>query len=154
MQIRKNKYDVLTNMICLIVLLGTAAYINMVWVNIPDKIPAHYNAAGVVDRWGNKGELLITLFAGWIIFIGLTVLERFPQVWNTGVAVTKENKEAIYRILKNLLNTVKLFIVIMFTFLTVNSSLGENLTVWFLPVTMILLFGSIIFFINQLVHAK
>lgn len=26
---------------------------------LPDRIPAHYNAAGVVDRWGSKYEMLI-----------------------------------------------------------------------------------------------
>ena len=36
---------------------------------LPDSIPAHYNAAGVVDRWGSKYEILI--FPAFIIPCGV-----------------------------------------------------------------------------------
>lgn len=36
---------------------------------LPDSIPAHYNAAGVVDRWGSKYEILI--FPAFIVPCGV-----------------------------------------------------------------------------------
>jgi hypothetical protein len=109
---------------------------------------------GVVDRWGNKGELLILPIVGWIMYLGMTALEQFPQVWNTGVTVTAENRESVYLILKNMLVTVKLLVVMNFVYLTIISALGKNLPIWFLPVFLILMFGSIIFFTIKLFRAK
>ncbi|WP_283606867.1 hypothetical protein [Faecalispora anaeroviscerum] len=79
------------------------------------------------------------------MYIGITVLERFPQVWNTGVTITEENKTRIYRILKDMIGTTKLIMVIVFDYLGLNSASSEHLPIWFLPGFLILLFGSLLF---------
>lgn len=154
MKIKRNKYDVAVNIICLILLLGITIYLGISWSNIPDKIPGHYNSMGGVDAWVNKGKLIILPIVGWTIYLVITVIGQFPKLWNTGVTVTAENKERVYLILKNMLNTVKLLVIIIFAFLTINSALAKNLPIWFLPVFLILIFASIIFFIIKLVKAK
>lgn len=154
MKIKKSKYDVTVNIICLTLLLGITIYLGINWSDIPDKIPGHYNAMGGVDTWVNKGELIILPIVGWTIYLVITVIGQFPKLWNTGVAVTAENKERVYSILKNMLNTVKLLVIIIFAFLTINSALAKNLPIWFLPVFLVLIFGSIIFFIIKLFKAK
>ena len=45
---------------------------------------------------GSKGELVILPIIGWLMYIFLTVIENFPQIWNTGVTVTEENKDRVY----------------------------------------------------------
>lgn len=154
MHIKRTLYDIILNVICLGLLVGTIIYLGLSWNSIPTNIPGHYNAAGVIDRWGNKGELLITPIVAWIMYIGLTVIEKFPQIWNTGVQVTKQNKEQVFRILKNLIGTVKVWMVSAFTFITINSSLSKALPMWFLPVFLFLVFGSIILFIVKLVKVQ
>lgn len=154
MLLKRSKYDIIINFICLLLLLGVVAYLAVNWNSIPDKIPGHYNAMGEVDRWGNKGELLVLLIIGWVIYIGITILEHFPQVWNTGVTVTEENKARIYSILKNMIGIVKLLVVGTFVFLAINSALAKSLPIWFLPIFLGLMFGSIIFFIVRLTRAK
>ena len=152
--IKKSKYDIAINVICLLLLFWIVIYLFVDWNNIPDKIPGHYNAMGKVDRWGNKAELLVLPIIGWIMYIGITAIEHFPQVWNTGVTVTEENKARIYRILKDMNGTLKLIVVVIFVYLTVNSMSAENLSPWFLPAFLVLTFGSLIFFIIKLVKAK
>ena len=154
MKVKMNKYDIFVEIVCVTLLIGVSIYLYLNWNTIPDKIPGHYNAMGKIDRMGSKGELLILPIIGWLIYLFLTVIEKFPQIWNTGVTVTEENKERVYRITKNLLNTVKLIMVAVFVYLTINSSQAISLTVWFLPVFLILLFGLMIFFIIKLVRAK
>lgn len=154
MKVKKNKYDNFVEIICLTLLVGVFIYLFVKWSSIPDKIPVHYNAAGEVDRIGSKGELLIIPIVAWLMYLGLTVVGRFPKIWNTGVSVTEENKEQVYRILKNMLSTVKLLVVAVFVYITINSSKGISLSVWFLPIFLILMFGSIIYFIVKLVQAK
>lgn len=150
----KSRYDVGADFLCLVLLLGTAVYLMIVWSRLPDKIPAHYNAAGAVDRWGNTGELPVILAIGWMAYLGMTAVGRFPQIWNTGVPVTPENKEAVYRTLQTMLSTLKLLLTAVFSFLTVNSSLSRNLPAWFLPAFLTLVFGSILFFTIKLVRTR
>ncbi len=154
MPIKRSKYDIAVNLLCLLLLFGIVVYLVVNWNHIPNVIPGHYNAAGEVDRWGNKGELMILPLIGWMMYIGITVLERFPQVWNTGVAITEENKTKVYRILKDMIGTTKLIVVIVFDYLALNSASSDSLPVWFLPVFLILLFSSLLFFIVKLVRAK
>lgn len=154
MRLKRNGYHAAVNFICLILLLGSAIYLMLNWGEIPEQIPAHYNASGIIDRWGSKRELLILLALGWIIYFGMAIIIRFPSVWNTGVHVTAENKERVYKILRAMLDTLQLLISAVFSFLIINSSLSNTLPVWFLPSFLLLLFGSILFFSVKLVSAK
>ena len=59
MKIKNNKIDILMEVLCLVMLVGLTIYLGISWSSLPDKIPAHYDFAGNIDRWGKKGELLI-----------------------------------------------------------------------------------------------
>lgn len=154
MKIKKNKYDIIINFLSLLCLVGTVIFLIISWQTIPDEIPGHYNAAGEVDKITDKNSLIVLLVVGWIMFIGLSVVEKFPQIWNTGIQVTEQNKEKVYRILKNMIGTTKLLVVLVFSYLALQSTTGENLSPLFLPVFLILMFGSIGVFIFQLVKNK
>lgn len=154
MKIKRTKFDIFIEVCCLLCLVGIWIYLIVIWEHIPDEIPGHYNAMGEIDRVTGKGSLLVLPITTWIMYIGLTVVERFPQVWNTGVIVTEENKERVYRILKSMLGTLKLNVVVVFTYLTVNSAMAKPLPIWFLPVSLIIMFGFLIFFIIRLIKAK
>ncbi|QAT41835.1 DUF1648 domain-containing protein [Aminipila luticellarii] len=154
MKIKKSSWDIPMQLICLLLLGAMTAYLIINWKGLPDTIPGHYNARDVVDRWGDKSELLILAMLGWGLYLGMAVIEKFPSIWNTGVAVTEKNKEAVYGILKNMLSTLKLVTVTIFVFLTMNSALSNHLPVWFLPLVLISTFGPIIFFSIQLRKVK
>jgi len=154
MRVKRNKYDIIVELICLIALIGTSVYLGINWNRIPEEVPMHYNVMGDINRWGQKGELLFRFFITWIMYIGLTVIECFPGIWNTGVTVTKENKERVYRILKSMLGTIKLLTVIIFVFLMINAIMTKELSAWFTPVSLVLVFGSIIFSVIKVVKAK
>ncbi len=124
------------------------------WNNISSTIPGHYNAAGEVDKLTNKGNLIYLLATGWVLYIGMSFIEKFPKIWNTGVSVTEENKDKIYRILKDMLGCMKLLIALVFSYLTLQSISGDNLSPLFLPVFLILMFGSIAFHLVRLYKAK
>jgi uncharacterized membrane protein len=154
MKIARSKYDILVEVSCLLCLIGSVIYLVAAWQHIPNEIPGHYNAMGEIDRITSKGSLVVLPIITWIMYAGMTVIGRFPQIWNTGVAVTEENKKRVYRLLKNMLGTLKLLIVAVFTYLTVNSSMAKPLSPLFLPVFLIVMFGSLIFFIVKLVKVK
>ncbi len=144
--------DRILEVISLLVMIGTTFYLIVGWNSFPDRIPAHYNAAGEIDRWGGKGELIFLLVMMWILYIGITLIQRFPQIWNTGVQVTQENRERVYRTLMYMLETLKLLMVAGLSFLTVYGMTGKNLPVWFLFVFMGALFADLIFWMVRLVR--
>ena len=144
--------DRILEVISLLVMIGTTFYLIVGWNSFPDRIPVHYNAAGEIDRWGGKGELIFLFVMTSILYIGITLIQRFPQIWNTGVQVTQENRERVYRILMYMLETLKLLMVAGLTFLTVYSMTGKNLPVWFLFVFMGALFADLIFWMVRLVR--
>ena len=154
MKIKTNRYDLFVEACCLLCLIGVLVYLVIAWQHIPQKVPGHYNALGEIDKMTSKGSLIALHITSWIMYIGLSVIAKFPQIWNTGVKVTEKNKEKVYRILKSMLGTVKLLTVVAFAYLTVNSAMAKPLSVLFLPIFLSLMFGSLIFFIVKLVTAK
>lgn len=154
MKIKRSKFDVIINIICLLCLVGSAVFLIINWDKISSSIPGHYNAAGEVDKMTDKSSSIILLIVGLIMFIGLSIIEKFPQIWNTGVQVTEENKEKVYRILKSMVETIKLLITLVFSYLALQSTTGENLPSLFLPIYLMSIFGSLTFFIIRLVKAK
>ncbi len=154
MRLRGNKVDYVLEGICLFILLGMLLSLMLSWSSIPDKIPAHYDLAGNVDRWGSKTELLILPIMSWIMYGFITVLERFPTAWNTGVKVTEENQERVYRTLKYMIKTLKLILVADFAFMSFCSATGRSLPGWFTVVVLVAVFGDLIFWIVRLVQIK
>ena len=145
MKIENTKADRILDIIGWILLIGTLAYLILGWSSFPDQIPMHYNGAGEIDRWGGKGEIIVIEVVMWILYLGIGLVEKYPQIWNTGVEVTTQNKEKVYRILKYMLKTLKTLTALIFAYLIVNSLQGTPLPGWFTPVTLILVFGDMAF---------
>ena len=154
MKIKSTLSDRIKNVVSCFLILMVCLYLAVSWGNIPDKIPGHYNFAGTVDRWGDKSELLVQLVVMAALFVLMTVLERFPRFWNTGVEITKENKDRIYGLLKHMITSLKLVIVLVFTYITLYSTKAQPLSVWFLPIAVSLLLGTLAYYIRRMFRAK
>lgn len=59
---------------------------------LPDEIPAHYNAAGEVDRWGSKYETL--LFPG-LIVVTRAVMAFMTYVATHGAGASESNRKIL-----------------------------------------------------------
>jgi len=153
-KIERNALDTIETIVSLLCLVGVVVYLILAWNTIPDKIPGHYNAAGEVNRWGNKSKLIMLPIISWVTYGLITLIERFPQIWNTGVRVTEENRAAVYRLLKSMIAVVKMFVLLMFASLTVLSSLSLNLPMWYVLAFLVALFGTIAYFIVRLTRLR
>ncbi len=142
-KIERNWLDTVTEAVSLVCLVGVVVFLALVWNNLPDQLPAHYNFAGEVTRWGSKNIVLFLPALSWVIFGMISLIERFPQVWNTGVRVTDANRTQVYRVLKNLIQVVKALVVAVFAYLTVITALQISLPPWFLLAFLLVLFFSI-----------
>ena len=136
--------------ICRILLIGTLIYLIVRWNVIPDQIPIHYNAAGDIDGWGGKGMVWLLVVISWGLYLGITFVGRFPELWNTGVKITKKNKEKVYRLIKYLIGTSKLILISVFTLLIVFSTLAKPLPLWFAGIYLTILIADMAFWLVRI----
>ena len=151
---KKHPLDRWMNRISLFILLGTAVFLLVYWRHIPAQVPMHFNAAGEIDRWSDRSTLLVLPVISWLLYGLMTVVEQFPGVWNTGVKVTEENQARVYTLLSHLLSTMKLLIVVMFTWITVQCALAKPLPGWFLPVVLGVVFGDMVYWFVRVFRAR
>ena len=150
MNIKNTLADTVMEYICRILLIGTLIYLIVRWNAIPDQIPTHYNAAGEIDSWGGKGMVWLLVVISWGLYLGITFVGRFPELWNTGVKITKKNKEKVYRLIKYLIGTSKLILISVFTLLIVFSTLAKPLPLWFAGIYLTILIADMVFWLVRI----
>ena len=151
---RNGIFYFIVNIVCFVLLIGHVVYLIAVWGSLPDQIPGHFDFAGNVTRYDPKGTLLIMPILNWVMFLGMSLVERFPNLWNTGVKVTRENKVRVYRILLNMIVTTKLSVVVVFLIISINQTLGGSLPGWLMPAALSLVLVPLIFFTVKLIRAR
>ena len=142
MNIKDTWADTIMEYLCRIMLIGTLIYLLVCWSTIPDQIPTHYNAAGEIDDWGGKGMIWFTVIISWVLYLGISFIERYPDIWNTGVEITRKNSEKVYRLLKYLIRTSKLIMTAVFFKFIIFSFIVKALPGWFSPGFLLLWTGK------------
>ena len=127
--------------------------------SLPDIIPTHYNGAGVADGFGNKWMILTLPLVATVLFIGLTILNKFPHIFNYPTEITADNALRQYTNATRLIRYLKVIIVVIFgliAFQTIRHANGqtEGLGIWFLPMTMGLIFIPLIYFFIKSTKTK
>lgn len=139
------------NLITLLFFVGSVIYLIMIWPSLPNEVPAHYNAAGEVDRWGEKWEMSILSIVGAGLWTGITILEKYPHLYNY-LNLTKDNVRSQYLNARQMLNVIKNIITLFLAYITwkaVQVALGydESLGSWFMLVFLLFLFVPMGYFI-------
>ncbi len=134
---------------------GSVLFLVVVWELLPASVPAHFNAAGEVDRWGSKGELLLLPMMGAFIFFLLHILEKFPEIHNYPRRFNEKNAASFYLASRKMMNQIKNICLAIFAFLLFESAsiaLGwrDGIGIWLLPImTAALLFPIVIGIVRQ-----
>ncbi len=119
---------------------------------LPDTIPTHFNAAGEADGFGSKVSIIALPVIASVLFIGLTLLNRYPHSFNYPTAITQDNALRQYTLATRMLRYLKLVLLLVFggiEFMTIQNATGKaaGLGVWFLPLTLVLVFLPLIYFV-------
>lgn len=120
--------------------------------SLPDIIPTHYNEVGVADGFGDKWMILTLPFVATVLFFGLTILNNFPHIFNYPNDINEDNALRQYTNATRLIRYLKVIVVVIFgliSYQTIRHSNGftEGLGIWFLPLTLILIFVPIFYFL-------
>ena len=118
---------------------------------LPDIIPIHYNYAGQADGFGGKKNILGLPIVATILFVVMTILNRFPHIFNYPTNITENNALRQYTNATRLIRYLKLIIVVVFgliIFKTIQNVNGQadGLGTCFLFLTLGLIFIPLIYF--------
>ena len=136
--------------LCLVLLVGTTVYATCCYAALPDRIPVHYNAKGVIDGYGRKGMIWLFVAIMWLVVGVISVTELFPNHWNTVVAATKENRVRIMTLTWKLASTTKLAVAIIFPYLAMVIIRGGNVSPLFLRVILLTMGFNIAYWITRI----
>ncbi|MDF2607352.1 MAG: hypothetical protein K0S34_1547 [Bacillales bacterium] len=154
-KIKKTMFEVILNTISIASFICILIYLKLSWSDIPETVPMHFDSTGKVDNYGAKEFIFILPMVGAILWIMLTILEKFPHTYNY-INLTSENIEKQYKNGSMMINILKNEISIFFTYLTwntVNIAISKNVSLnnYFLLIFLTTIFGSIaVFFIRSI----
>lgn len=119
------------------------------WNELPDRIPAHFNAVGEVDRWGSKMEILILPVIGILLLFLMSIFEKAPHMHNYPSRMNETNVRQFYLNSRKILNATKNTGLLLFSYINIECvqiALGkkDSISSWFLPVFLILIFLPIV----------
>ena len=152
MKLKYTKFQIVLETIGLLLIVGMIVFVYTQWNQIPQQVPMHYNAIGEIDSWGSKYEILFLPAFGLLLYAFITAVSFFPQIWNVPVRITDENREVVYLSSKDLLIIMKVEILMSFFYINYHTVTAQPLPIAFLPIFMIVLFGTIIFFIRRIIR--
>lgn len=122
--------------------------------------PIHYNLQGKADGWGDRTFLFILILIAIALYVYLTFSEKFFKRFLYPVKIDEQNALSIYRIGILLRRHVKLFVMLIFAYMS-NSFLYQALSgdieqpyssifTWLLG----LLMGSVVLFFIRMQTSK
>jgi len=140
-KLQLNQTDKVLEIIGWISVFGIWALPLINYFDLPEIIPIHFNGAGKADRFGNKTHIFVLPIISTLLFIGLTILNKRPHVFNYPGQITKENAVHQYTYENRMMRVLKLVIVLLFgliVFKTIQNVNGhaDGLGTWFLPFTI------------------
>ncbi len=126
---------------------------------LPDLIPSHFNITGKPDAFSGKATVWVLPVAGLVLYTGLTILNKYPHLYNYPVKVTEENASGIYkyavralRIMNSVLACVFCYIVNTIIQIATGHQVGLGKNYLFFIIAGIL--TPVIWFIYELLRIK
>ena len=135
--------DVLAEMITLSVLALMIVYIFIIYHDLPETIPTHFNGEGEENGFGNKSMIWLLPGIGAILYIAFSILNRFPHIHNYNINITKENALKNYRFSSRILRFTLVFVMLLFVGIAYDivsyvNGQGNVFGNWFVTVIIVL----------------
>jgi uncharacterized membrane protein len=84
------------------------------YFRLPQQVPEHINFKNQVDSWADAKSIFLLPGICTLLYIVLSILNRFPQYFNYTEEVTPENAERLYTMGTRLIRNIKLAVVLGF----------------------------------------
>jgi uncharacterized membrane protein len=130
------------------------------WSGLPEQVPSRFGASGQPTAWSPRGVVWLLPAATVVVYLLLTLIARIPpRYYNYPWRITEENAPRQHRIVRRFLCVLKAELVWLFTFLTwatIRVALGQvaGLGGAFLPVTLLVVFGTVVYYFVRAASAR
>ena len=115
-KIRLTALDYIIEVFSILAVLCAILLYIIYWIKAPEVVPIHYNIYGEVDSYGSKITLLFLPIITIIFYIGLTILNKYPHIFNFPTTITEQNALSLYRISTRMIRWLKLLFCLLFTY--------------------------------------
>ena len=149
-KVKRTRLVRIVDWLCGALLIGITVWVACRYAALPDKIPTHFGADGVVDGYGGKSMIWGLLASMWVFVIVMSVAELFPIHWNVPVKVTKENHSRMMTLTWHFISTTKLLVASLFAYVVIMCMRGENLSAMFMPIVLTVFFANSLFWVIRL----
>lgn len=152
-------FDQIVEILSVVALLTLMIIPIIYFGQLPDRIPSHFDFSGNPDSYLGKGSIWILPIVGLVLYIGLTILNRFPHKFNYPAKITPENAEKLYGVTTQMMRVLKVVILGLFNYMTyqvINVALNhaEGLGGYFVWVYLVFILGVIGVYIYKMNSLK
>lgn len=126
--LKLTKADFVFEIFSFVALIALWYPIAMHYNSLPDIIPIHFDMQGVPDDYGDKSSLFLLPIIGTLSYVMLTVLNKFPHLFNFPSEITEANATRMYGLATSMMRLVKLLTLLTLVFLihlSIQTGLGH-----------------------------
>ena len=142
----------------LLLVIFMFAMVAVHWSQFPDRVPAHFGISGKPNGWHGKSFLLILPGIAAVVWIVITVAQRYPRLINIPFTINRDSPE-VQSVLRSMMIAEKTTMALLFAWLMqgmVRTALGraEGLGQGFLPLALVLIFAPLIVYSVKLLRLR
>ncbi|MCO6437939.1 MAG: DUF1648 domain-containing protein [Phycisphaerae bacterium] len=99
--------------------MASFALVLVAQLQLPERIPVHFNWRGEADGWGSRQWLWLLPSISLICVVAMAKLSRHPRLFNYPVRITEKNAAVQYRLGRSALSWIQAEISMLFLLLAV-----------------------------------
>lgn len=114
LSVSMTSFDYLLEFIALVGLFFLYYFTFNFYTSSPDIITLPFDLEGNADRYGSKSELIWILVISSLLYTGISVLQKYPHVYNYPFEIREDNALHQYTLIVRLLRVLKVVIIWIF----------------------------------------
>ncbi len=142
-------------------LIGITVFLICYWKHIPEEVPYHWNAAGQIDDYSDKGGYIMLIIMMYFLWAWHALSKLIPlfgikeNLFGKNRIIVPRNVEIrAYNLIFAMLWICDLLMQFMLGYIILCGVFVKKLGVWFLPVCIILFIADFIWFYVELSRLK
>ena len=123
----------------------------------PDTVAIHFDLSGKPNGYGSKVIILFLPIIPTVIYFVLTLLNKYPHIYNYMTKITTKNAKRQYSIASGIIRILKLSVVLIFTIdslctLLITLGLFKDFGKWYISFIILILAVPTIYAVFQLLN--
>lgn len=114
LKIQPKPVDIIIEIGGYVALTALWVYVWVCYTLLPDIVPTHFGAGGVVDGYGEKELTFIAPLMATCLFVFMAVMQRKPHLFNYVTEITNENALKQYTNAVRMMRVLKMCICFVF----------------------------------------